>query len=173
MAGGRPSKYSQELTDRICERLANGESMRSICRDESMPVMSTIFKWMREHEEFSNQYATATDMRAEAMVEDCLDIADNIDGQPVMIDGVPLVIDGKPVCVIDNVSVQHAKLRVDTRKWHASKLKPKKYGDKVSQEVSGPNGGPIEHKATVITSEMDAETAARLYQQAINGLSES
>ncbi len=45
--------------------------------------------------------------------------------------------------------------------------------DRTEKEVSGPNGGPIEHNATVITSEMDAETAARLYQQAINGLSES
>jgi hypothetical protein len=170
MAGGRPTKYSKELTDAICDRLANGESMRSICRDPEMPAISSIFKWLREEVEFSEQYALAADMRADAMAEDCLDIADNIEGQPVLIDGVPLVIDGKQVCVIDNVSVQHAKLRVDTRKWHASKIKPKKYGDKLSQELSGPNGGPIEHKATVITTDMDTETAARLYQEALNGL---
>ncbi len=45
--------------------------------------------------------------------------------------------------------------------------------DLKSAEITGEGGGAIEHKATVITSEMDAETAARLYQQAINGLSES
>lgn len=137
MPVGRPSTYSLELADRICERLAAGESMRSVSRDPDMPVMSTMFKWIREHEEFSNQYAKAKTESADALVEDMLHIADNEATQE-------LTIDGEKVTVKDGASVAHARLRVDTRKWAASKLKPKKYGEKIQQEITGENGGPVE-----------------------------
>lgn len=146
---GRPTDYTPELADLVCERLAIGESMRSIARDESMPAMSTLFKWLRMHKEFAEQYVRAKEESADAFVEDMLDIADNQVEQPLIVDGLPLQIDGKAVMVKDNVSVNHAKLRVDTRKWAASKLKPKKYGDKVEQTVKGDPDNPLETKWTV------------------------
>lgn len=137
MTAGRPTDYTLEITDKICERLAAGESMRSVSRDETMPAMSTLFKWIREHEEFSQQYAKAKEESADALVEDMLDIADNQVSQPVLVEGKPVEIDGKIVEVRDGPAVQHAKLRVDTRKWAASKLKPKKYGDRTTTEHTG------------------------------------
>ena len=137
MPGGRPTDYNDDLADLICERLAIGESIRAIARDEDMPAMSTLFRWLREKEEFKQQYEIAKIESADAMSEDCIDIADNIDGQPAMADGIPLVVEGKMVKVIDNVSVQHAKLKVDTRKWLMSKMKPKKYGDRTTTEHTG------------------------------------
>ena len=135
---GRPTKYTLPLSDKICERLASGESMRSISRDENMPCMSSLFKWLREHEEFSQQYAKAKEESADALVEDMLDIADNQASRQASIDGIPLKDgDDNPVMVMDAVSVNHARLRVDTRKWSASKLKPKKYGDKLQTEHTG------------------------------------
>lgn len=144
MATGRPTTYTEELTDIICERLAAGESMRSVSRDKGMPAMSTLFKWLREHPKFSEQYAKAKEESADALVEDMLDIADNV-SNPVLVDGVPLEVNGEMVTAVDSASVAHARLRVDTRKWAASKLKPKKYGDKITQEQTGADGGPIEH----------------------------
>jgi hypothetical protein len=73
-----------------------------------------------------------------------LDIADNQASQAVMINGKPLKVNGEIIKTVDSASVQHARLRIDTRKWAASKLKPKKYGDKVVSEISGPSGRPIE-----------------------------
>lgn len=143
MPAGRPTDYTPELADLVCERLANGESMRSVSRDDNMPAMCTLFKWLRIHPEFAQQYAKAKEESADALVEDMLDIADNQVEQPLIVDGLPMQVDGKLVMVKDAVSVNHAKLRVDTRKWAASKLKPKKYGDKVTQEVTGKDGGPI------------------------------
>lgn len=143
MKVGRPTDYSPELSDLICERLAQGESMRSIARDDSMPAMSTLFKWLRIHTEFAQQYAIAKEESADALVDDMLDIADNQVEQPLIVDGLPMQVDGKLVMVKDAVSVNHARLRVDARKWAASKLKPKKYGDKVTQEHTGAGGGPI------------------------------
>lgn len=111
--------------------------MRSISRDESMPAMSTLFKWLREAPGFSEQYAKAKEESADALVEDMLDIADNQVSQPLIVDDLPLLIDGKPVLIKDAVSVNHARLRVDTRKWAASKLKPKKYGDHATLKLGG------------------------------------
>ncbi len=59
MPGGRPTDYTTDLADKICERLASGESMRSVGRDEGMPAVSTMFKWIRELPEFSAQYDKA------------------------------------------------------------------------------------------------------------------
>ena len=137
---GRPSDYTQDLADIVCERLALGESMRSISRDTKMPAMTTLFRWLREKEEFQQQYAIAKQESAEAHSEDCLDISDNIDGNPVIVDGVPLVVNGEIVRVIDNTSIQHARLKVDTRKWLMSKMKPKKYGDRITTEHTGSIG---------------------------------
>ena len=149
MKAGRPTLYSDELADHICERLADGESMRSICRSDDMPCLSTVFKWLRENDTFSQQYAIAKEECADALVEDMLDIADNQVDQPLVVDGVPMVLDGKMVMIKDAVSVNHARLRVDTRKWAASKLKPKKYGDKVTNELVGDGGGPVKTESTV------------------------
>ena len=127
---GRPTKYTLALTDVICERLADGQSLRAICRAADMPAAASVFKWLRENEIFSEQYAIAKEASADALVEDMLDIADNEASQEVVIEGVKRTVK-------DGASVAHARLRVDTRKWAASKLKPKKYGDKITSVHEG------------------------------------
>jgi hypothetical protein len=115
----RPSEYSQETADAICERLINGESLRTICKDEDMPAISTVFRWLSLDKAFSEQYARARDEQADTIADEILAIADGAE------------------------DAQKARLQVDVRKWYAGKLRPKKYGEKVTQEVSGPDGGPI------------------------------
>lgn len=146
---GRPSDYTPELADLICSRLADGESLRSVCRDDGMPSKQTVFSWLRTYPGFLDQYAIAKEESADSLVDDMLHIADNDVDQPLVIDGVPIMADGKLVMVKDAVSVNHARLRVDTRKWCASKLKPKKYGDKLATELSGPGGAPIESNLSI------------------------
>ena len=130
MKRGRPTDYSLELSDEICSRLSQGESMRSICRDDNMPVQTTMFRWLREKSNFKQQYDIAKEESAESLADEMVDIADYQVGTET-------IIDGKKIKIIDSAAVQHAKLRVDTRKWAASKLKPKKYGDKITSEHSG------------------------------------
>lgn len=134
---GRPTDYTSELSDSVCQRLASGESMRSVSRDDAMPAMTTLFRWLREKDDFRQQYEKAKEESADALVEDMLDIADNQVSQPVLVEGKPVMMGDKPVMVRDGPSVQHARLRVDTRKWAASKLKPKKYGEKLDVSHSG------------------------------------
>jgi hypothetical protein len=132
---GRQSEYTQEVADLICEKLCDGESLRAICLSDDMPSRSTVFKWLNDNQYFSDQYARAKEEQAEALADDIIAIADQYDT-------------AKDTLQPD--LIQRAKLRIDSRKWVASKLKPKKYGDKVQSEISGPDGGPIEHAVSKI-----------------------
>lgn len=132
---GRPSDYNEDVAAAICSELAAGRSLRSICQDEKMPDRATVFRWLARHESFRDQYARAKEESADALVEDMLSIAD---------DGLnDTYTDSEGNDRTNTDVIQRSKLRVDTRKWIASKLKPKKYGDFMRNEVSGPNGGPV------------------------------
>jgi hypothetical protein len=109
----KPVKFSQPLFDNICERLSNGESLRGICRDEDMPQMSSVWRWIVADENLRNQYACARDNQADVLADEIVDIADNA------------------------TDAQLARLQVDARKWFASKVAPKKYGDKTDITSNG------------------------------------
>src|SRR5688572_29285293 len=132
MPGGRPSTYSQELADSICEELALGQSMRNVCAAETMPAMSTVFKWLREKPEFSEQYEKAKIEAADAMAEDLLHIADT----PMMGEIRTIKPDGT-IEIKQDEMLGHRRLQVDSRKWLMSKMKPKKYGEKVDVTSGG------------------------------------
>lgn len=123
---GRPSTYSQELADKICEQLALGKSIRTVCASSDMPAMSTFFMWLRQKPGFSEQYARAKEEATEAMAEELQDIAD---------DSFNVIVGGGDKS--DSARVQAYKLRIDTRKWLMSKMKPKKYGDKLDVTSGG------------------------------------
>lgn len=130
--GGRPTIYTQDLADEICEQLAMGISMRTIASDEKMPAMSTLFKWLREIDEFSEQYAKAKQESADAMAEDVIYIADT----PVMGEIRTIRPDGS-IEVKQDEMLGHRRLQIDTRKWLMAKMKPKKYGDRIDHTTNG------------------------------------
>lgn len=150
MPAGRPAIYTQELADEVCSRLADGDSLRTVCIADDMPSMTTVFKWLRENEEFAKQYARAKEESATALFEEIFDIAD--DGTNDWMEARDK--EGNAIGWRENgEALQRSRLRVDTRKWALSKLVPKKYGDKVTTEHTGPNGGPVqiqEIKRTII-----------------------
>lgn len=140
MQPGRPSDYTPDLADLICGRLADGESLRSVCRDEGMPDKTTVFRWLRLHEEFRAQYARATEERAESFADDIVEIAD--DGRNDWMEKT----NKEGECVgwqLNGEHVMRSKLRVDSRKWLASKMFPKKYGDKVETTHKGDPAAPV------------------------------
>lgn len=138
---GRPSSYTDEVASTICSRIAIGESLRSIVKDDDMPDMKTVMRWLGdpEREGFRHQYACAREAQADALFEECLEIADDASGD---VKRVPRR-DGETDEVMNGEFVARSRLRVDTRKWMAGKLAPKKYGEKISAELSGPGGRPI------------------------------
>lgn len=126
---GRPSDYSPLLADEICSQLAEGVSLRSVCKAEGMPDKSTVFRWLRLYPEFRDQYTRAKEESADALVEEILDIADN-GSNDWMADNDK----DNPGYKTNGEAINRSRLRVDTRKWIASKMKPKKYGEKIEHE---------------------------------------
>jgi len=142
MSVGRPRKYTPKLANKVCALLAEGMSMRKVAEQKGMPSKSSMFGWLAENDEFLDQYTRAKQEAADSLVEEMLEIADDEATTDLIIDDVP-VLDpetGKPYKILTSAGVQHARLRVETRKWISSKLKPKKYGDKVEQTHVGADG---------------------------------
>lgn len=133
MPAGRPTDFSQEIADLICERLALGESLRSICRSDDTPAMSTVFKWLTKHAAFAEQYARARETQADAIFDEVIDIADDGSNDWMKRAGK----DGEPQWVENGEAIRRSQIRIDARKWMAGKLRPKKYGDRVELEHSG------------------------------------
>lgn len=123
---GRPTIYTQELADELCEYLAMGESLRTACGHEGMPAIRTVFNWMHKNDSFMQQYARAKQESADAMAEEILDISDKAE------DVIKHGAEKK-----SGAYAQTQRLRVDTRKWLMSKMKPKKYGEKVDVTSGG------------------------------------
>lgn len=118
----RPSSYTQETADIICERLIEGESLVDICRDEGMPSRATVARWAEANPDFEARCARAREMQADYMDHLILSVAN--------------------ACTPE--TAQADKVRISAYQWRASKLQPKKYGDKVTNEHTGKDGGPIE-----------------------------
>ena len=135
---GRPSDYSAGLADAICERLIEGESLRSICRSEDMPNASTVCRWLAAHVEFREQYAHAREAQADTLFDETLHIADNQERGEVRTKKLNGDIEVREADMID-----HRRLKIETRKWVAGKLSPKKYGDKSALELTGKDGAPL------------------------------
>lgn len=139
---GRPSIYTPELAAQICTHIADGMSLRAIAAMDGMPHQATIMAWLDgSRPDFSEQYARAREAQADKLAEEILSIAD--DGRS------DTYIDAEGNIKSDPEVIQRSKLRVDTRKWLASKMAPKKYGDKLVNEHTGANGGAIQVHSTV------------------------
>lgn len=149
----RELDYSVAVGDIICDRIAAGESMRKICREEDMPGLSTVFRWLSLVPAFLEQYKLAQEVRAETLADELVEIAD--EGETKVVLGS----DGTTAVVYDSTAVARNRLRVDTRKWVASKLKAKKYGDKTTTELTGADGGAVKFEG-VTDKDLDARIAA-------------
>ena len=135
---GRPTKYTEALAREICQCMADGASLREVCRAERMPAESTVRGWaIDDVEGFSAQYARGVELRAMRWAEEALEIADNGTNDWINRQSE----DGEVHVICDHEHIQRSRLRVDTRKWLLSKVLPKVYGDKLQH--TGDGGGPI------------------------------
>lgn len=119
---GRPSVFTTELADRICDALADGESLRKICRKSGFPDRTTVMRWLDANSEFAAKYARAREMQADHMDDLILETANNVTER----------------------NAKAAKVKIGAYQWRAEKLKPKVYGNRTHLEHTGKDGGPIE-----------------------------
>lgn len=126
---GRPTDYSQELAGLICERVAtHGIGLQRLCSMyDDMPDKITINRWRHKYPEFRTQYAQAKVQQIDTLVDEIIDIADDSTQDEI--------INDQGVRVCNSEFIARSKLRIDTRKWLASKLLPKQYGEAAKQET--------------------------------------
>jgi len=143
---GRPPKFNDAITEEICSRIAGGESLRNICKSEHLPSIATVRTWLfkadsgdAEYAPFLSQYARAREEQADHYADEIIEISDYT--------AADVIIDAEGVPRLNIDAIQRAKLRVDSRKWVASKLKPKRYGDKTT--IGGDPDNPIQ--ANIVT----------------------
>lgn len=129
---GQPTIYSKEIADRICSELIEGISLPTICRNPDMPCKATVYNWLAtatredssaELKEFLDRYTRAREMYADAIFDQCAEIAD--DGTNDWYEKQQR--DGSTAMAFDKENVMRSKLRVDTRIIMAERLRPKKY----------------------------------------------
>lgn len=133
--GGRPSDYTIEKGDLICERIATHDcGLPRLCKMyNDMPDEKTVQRWRYQFPEFRLKYAQAKMSQADLLAEQCLQISD---------DSTP-----------ENVGVD--RLRVDARKWLASKLLPKQYGDKLLLEQKNEENEQLKEELKVLRGKLD------------------
>ena len=124
---GRPSTYTEEMGDRICDLLTEGKSLRKICMGAGFPNASTVYVWLDRFPSFAEKYTRAREAATEDMLEDILEIAD-----------------------AKGIDPQEKRVRIDTRKWVMGRLKPKKYGDKQQVEVGNKEGETFQVENKVV-----------------------
>src|SRR3990167_1213114 len=127
----RPTEFSQELAINICVKIAKGMPLTKICRLKNMPCFATVYLWLSQDDKkaFLDMYMRARTDQADTMADEMLEISDDTKR-----DTMKIIQGGKLVEVENKEWVNRSRLRVETRKWIASKLKPKKYGDKLDIE---------------------------------------
>jgi hypothetical protein len=139
--GNAKYKDEEKVKELICERIStSNDSLRTICNAEGMPCVATVLKWLREDEKFVAQYARAKREQADLLVEQIIEIADTCR------EGTKTVEKATGVEITTGDMVERSRLMVDARKWAASKMNPKKYGEKL--DVTS-DGNPIQQTLNI------------------------
>jgi hypothetical protein len=123
------------VVNEICEWIASGKSLRAYCRQPGKTSLSTVMDWLNDiaNEDFRIKYARARETQAEVLADELMEIADEDK--------------------IDALKLQHDKMKIETRQWIASKLLPKKYGNRMEFEDVSKN----QRKLVIVTTDKDIE----------------
>lgn len=133
------STFTQALFDKICDLIADGKSVREICEAKGMPNRRTFHDWYKRSPELQAQYDRACFDREEVYFEQIIEIADECRV------GVKTTTKGNgDIETVETDMTERAKIQIDARKWSLARMNRKKYGDHITEEHTGPNGGPIE-----------------------------
>jgi len=123
--------HSQETRERLLEAIASGASLRKVCGTDGLPSLPTVMRWQDTDEEFREQYARAVDMRARVKFEELDDVSE------------------EAAAAENAVQVAGLRLKADNIKWQLARMHAR-YGDKVTNEHTGPGGGPLQVQSIAI-----------------------
>jgi len=138
--GKKRKIYSPELGDLICELIESGLSVAKIGEMQGMPCKQTIYQWTFENEDFSIKYARARIAQADNDFEELEEIAG---ARP------KTIYDAQGNAILDKTELAWRQQRIDVRKWRLAKIRPDKYSEKISQEITGKDGLPLSNSIRI------------------------
>jgi len=151
----RPTDYNEHIIKEICSRIASGQSVATISKQSDMPASSTIYDWLSKYPEFVERYAKARENQADMFAEEILEIADTASN-----DWMESNDPDNAGYRVNGEAIQRSKLRIDTRKWLAGKLRPKKYGDSMYNKLSDADGNPLK-----MTTDLDQQIIKQFLEE--------
>ena len=114
---GNPD-WAEDWKEQFILRIsADGRSLRSVVEDGDIPGHTYLYGEFERDTAFAEQYARASNERADGIFDEILEIADKTSSDP-----------------------QDRRVKIDARKWVLGKMRPKKYGEKVQNEHTSPDG---------------------------------
>jgi len=145
---GRPTKYTEAIAEQICDDIAHSnKGLFWICKSkDEYPSAKVVYDWIERYEDFRNKYARARELQAEFLADEIIDIADDTSNDT-------LIHEKTGAEYANSEWINRSRLKVDARKWKASKLAPKKYGDKLEHTID-PEGVITEIIRTVISKKV-------------------
>lgn len=120
----KKADYSEAVAERIIELVSEGMSLVDAAQQKGIPSRTTIYKWLDANEDFANRYARASEIRAHRLADDVISISD------------------------EEADPQRTRNRMEARKWAASKMYPKVYGDKTTIAGTGDKDDAIHIDST-------------------------
>lgn len=117
----RPSTYTDEIAETICERIAHGEALTKICEDKGIPAYKTVLRWRRDNEIFAKMFRAAKEDQADTLADRLLSVIDQVENK--------------------SLDPHQGRVMIDGLRWIAARLRPQSYGDRIHQEHSGAIGG--------------------------------
>ena len=157
---GRPTTFTEEIGNKLCARVAGGRTLKSVCTDDDMPGMTTVFYWFTAHPEFAKSYTRSQLAKADVWFDEMHEVA----RQPIMGQSLTIKADGGQEIRQEDM-LGHRRLLIDTLKWSIGKLNPKKYSDKLQLEHTGAEGGPVQ----IVEGKLSTKDAAEMYARTISG----
>lgn len=127
-----------DVAAKVLKAMSEGRSLRAVCKEIGYDA-SVVRQWVLDDVSgFASHYARARVLQVEALADELREVADDgtNDWMTIKRGDTEVEVENKEV-------VNRSRLRIDTLKWIMSKIAPKNYGDKVQQEITGADGGPV------------------------------
>ena len=139
--GRPPEPVPKDKADEIIDWISSGKTLRDYCRSEGAPHHNTVYDWLEKDKEFAGRFARARETGHEVIAQECLEIADDATNDWMEKHDK----DGNAIgWQVNGDHVRRSALRIDTRLKLLAKWNPKKWGDKIVNEHTGSEGGPIQ-----------------------------
>lgn len=143
-----PRPYNDLDANEILRRMASGETITAICKDEAMPSLTTVWEWQKASGDFAENYARARKMQAHAWANEQIDLADApLIGRKTITETDPAGLVTVKEYVADNV--ERTRLMIDARRWAAARSNPEAWGDRLAHQMLDEKGQPARLEITV------------------------